>query len=113
MTRVLPGLPDKAEDTTELKVRRISFGEEYEQVRKAGLNNKLRTWKLTYNQQRKDIINMVRDFLVSTDGVEAFYFTPPGDAAPALVRVDGSFSRSFPHQDAAIDFSFGLREVVA
>ena len=112
MPRVLPGMPDRWSETTEVKVRAISYGDGYEQVAKDGLNNQLRKWKVSFSQQRGDVIQIVRDFLHSTEGVEAFHCVPPGATTPALVRLDGNYDRDYQHQNAVVDFSFGLREVV-
>ncbi len=112
--RVFPTdpLPDSVTDDVEPKVKVITYGDGYEQVRKDGLNNQLRTWKLNYKQESYAKIKVIRDFLVSTQGVEAFSYLPPGETVPATVRVSGAFSRSLPHFDRIADFSFSLREVV-
>lgn len=112
MPRTLPGMPDKWNEKTSPKVRVISYGDGYEQIAKDGLNNQLRKWRVSMGQQRGDVIELVRDFLNSTYGVEAFYCTPPGATAPVLVRVDGDYDRDYEHQNAVVSFTFGLREVV-
>ena len=110
--RLMPGLPTDVSETTTPKVRVISYGDGYEQVRPDGLNNQLRKWKVSYKQQSYAVVKTLRDFLVSTKGAEAFHFLPPGESVPALVRVDGSFDRNLPHFDKVADFTFSLREVV-
>lgn len=112
MTKILPTFTGTWNEVSEPKLRKMSYGDGYEQVAPDGINHQLRKWKVSYSQQRGDMVKPIYDFLRDTGGVDAFLCRPPGEVAMVLVRLDGGVSRDFTHQNAVVDLSFSLREVV-
>ncbi|QBH97154.1 phage tail protein [Limnobaculum zhutongyuii] len=69
---------------TEPKVRVVKFGDGYEQRQPNGINNKLRSYSLTFRVPRHEAW-LIDDFLYQHGGVETFLWTPPHRYEPIKV----------------------------
>jgi len=69
-----------ATETTEPRVRVAQFGEGYAQRVADGINNRPRSWALTFNRAAADI-DAIAAFLEARGGTESFDWTPPSGAA--------------------------------
>ncbi len=56
------------------------FGDGYEQTAAAGINNKQKTWSVTYNTMDESTANTVLNYLDTVGGHIPFYATPRGEA---------------------------------
>lgn len=68
--------PDSAQPNVQPNVKRVRFGDGYEQRQPAGLNHQRRTYSLTFSD-RHDIIKDIDDFLTAHAGVTAFQWFAP------------------------------------
>jgi phage-related protein len=76
----------------EPKVRRMSFGDGYEQRAAFGINRQPRAWALTWEGKNNTDAAAIISFFEARGGVENFSWTPPvGSAGKWVVR---SWNRS-------------------
>lgn len=68
-----------------MRVDVVQFGDGYAQRRPAGLNSVRRKWTPRWSPLRLEQKEVLYDFLVSRQGVHAFYFQPK--TSSSLVRV--------------------------
>ena len=68
-----------------MRVDTVQFGDGYAQRRPAGLNNVRRKWSPSWSPLRVEQKDALYEFLISRQGVYAFYFHPKTNAE--LVRV--------------------------
>ena len=59
------------------RVRRIEFGDGYEQRTSFGINNIEETYNVTFNKRPRAEIDDIAGYLTSLNGVTAFNFTVP------------------------------------
>ena len=69
------------------RVRTVQFGDGYAQVVQDGLNNETQSWPLSF-EGSMDMIQPIRDFFRRHAGYKSFYWTPPGESAALLFRVE-------------------------
>lgn len=67
------------------RVRRVSFGDGYEQRQGDGINTTPATWDLQFQNRTNTEAATVIDFLEARAAVEAFTWTPPNEVA--AIRV--------------------------
>jgi len=110
----LPYEPDNALDVTHApRVIRAKFGDGYEQRVKDGINHDLQVWNVTYELKGYAMSQTLYSFFKGLGGVDAFVWTPPGDAVQRRFVVR-EFSRSLPYGATAIQtLTFKFEEVVA
>lgn len=92
------------------RVRTVKFGDGYEQRVASGINNQPQVWKISFSKRGDTDVQGVYDFLVARAGVEAFEWTPRGEASPRKF-VCRKWSRKFDHYDVVQGLSFTLEEV--
>lgn len=78
-------------------VKRVRFGDGYEQRRADGINNVRETWSVVMRNERS-VVDPAETFLRARKGVEAFDWTPPGYVSPIRVVCDpeNDLSVSYP-----------------
>lgn len=72
------------------------FGDGYEQRTPDGINNKLRTWNLTFNRVLADIA-AINTFLTDKGGVTSFTWTPSGESEVRVLCREWSQSKISPN----------------
>jgi len=73
--------PDKTMSKTSTpSVRKISFGDGYEQRLASGINNLKQSFTVSFNSRTKEEIDDITGYLDSLNGVTAFNFTIPDNA---------------------------------
>lgn len=72
-------------------VKRVKFGDGYEQRVQFGINNNPQVWNLKFQNRRNVETVEIESFLAARRGVEAFFWTPPR-ATSAIVVVCDSWS---------------------
>lgn len=75
-----------AQGKIDYRVRTAQFGDGYAQSVADGLNNEVQTWPLTF-EGGLNVIQPIKDFFKRHQGYKSFYWTPPGETAPLLFRV--------------------------
>ena len=91
-TPVFPAPPDAPAPTyassssSEFRVREIRFGGGYRQAAPDGINNRVRSYSVAWENVPLAGANVVRDFLDARKGATAFRWTAPGDSEPSLWR---------------------------
>lgn len=89
------------------KVIRATFGDGYEQRTADGINNKARSWTLTFKKIPTEITD-IENFLIARGSVESFTWVPPRGSTG--VWVCDKWQRGVP--DAGYDtISATFREV--
>lgn len=73
---------------TRPRIRKVSFGDGYEQTAQEGLNPLRRTYNARFNARPNADIETVRAFLTRHGGHTPFAFTPPGEAAAIQWRCE-------------------------
>ena len=68
--------PDSVHPNVQPKVKRVRFGDGFEQRQPDGLNNQLRTYNLVFSD-RRDVIKEIDDFLAAHGGVKSFRWRAP------------------------------------
>lgn len=71
----------KPTGTTSLKIKQISFGDNYVQKAGDGLNSKSTNWNISVDNDYDYVIS-VRDFLDDHKGYMSFLWTPPSYPGP-------------------------------
>lgn len=89
-------------------IKKVSFGDGYEQRSPSGLNNILKTYALSFAGSREDCDD-VELFLSSKGGYQSFYWYSPIDYKNILVVCE-SWSKQGSGNTGSLSFSF--REVV-
>lgn len=69
-------------ETPEFRVRKVSFGDGYEQRAPDGINSTRRKWSPVWTMLSEEEKDLLYDFLLARAGVEAFMFNPPPKYAP-------------------------------
>lgn len=67
------------------RVRRVAFGDGYEQRQGDGINTQPAAWDLQFQNRTDAEAAIIMDFLEARAAVEAFNFTPPNEAT--AIRV--------------------------
>jgi len=67
------------------RVRRVAFGDGYEQRQADGINTQPATWDLQFQNRTDTETATIIDFLEARGAVEAFDWTPPNEAS--AIRV--------------------------
>ena len=70
-----------ASESRRPNVRRVQFGDGYEQRLAYGLHTQPAEWRLTFKNRTDTERNNIRDFLEARGAVESFDWTPPGGSA--------------------------------
>lgn len=78
-----PSFPASQESTP--SVRRVTFGDGYEQRLSYGLNTDLKQWDLVFENRTDSERDQILNFLNARKGVEAFNWTPPHGGTRAFV----------------------------
>jgi len=94
----------------EPRVRRVVFGDGYEQRIAAGINNNPQMWALSFTKRSGTDIDGVYNFLETAGGVDNFYWTPRGEATPRKF-VCRKWVRRFDEYDVVQSINFTLEEV--
>jgi len=72
-------IPDRSfTSNTKPRVRRVKFGDAYEQRLRDGLNTVEKKWSLSFVNRTNTDINDLIEFFDDKGGVDYFYWTPPG-----------------------------------
>lgn len=75
-------IPDwGAQEQHRPRVRRVQFGDGYQQRSADGINTKPRSWTLTFGGRTDAERTAILDFLNARGALEAFDWTPPSGAA--------------------------------
>lgn len=69
-----------ATETTTARVLKAQFGDGYSQRIADGINNKPRSWSLSFSKTQTDI-DLILSFLNTEGGVNSFDWTPPRGVA--------------------------------
>lgn len=85
-----------ATENIEPRIRRAQFGDGYAQRVADGINNKPRSWSLTFNRATADI-DAIAAFLTARGSTESFDWTPPSGAAGKWLCA--SWSRPEPSRN--------------
>lgn len=86
-------ISNDSSESTSTNATHISFGDGYEQSVSFGINNSRKSWQCS-RTDKKAVIDEIYRFLIATNGVEAFNFTPLADEPSIKVRLDGEVSRN-------------------
>ena len=74
-------LPDRGmQRNAKPKVRKIQFGDGYEQRTTKGINNVEETYSISFKNRTKQDADNIAGYLISLNGVTAFNFTVPDNA---------------------------------
>lgn len=92
------------------RVRKVAFGDGYEQRTQDGINHNKQMWRLAFTRRSDTDIGGVYDFLEARGGVESFDWTPRGEAS-ARRFVCRKWTRSFDYYDVIQSIRFDLEEV--
>ena len=99
----LPVLPIEPYNTLRVnrtpRVRRIQFGDGYQQRVADGIHNNPQRWSVSYERQRGVDIETLEAFFTGLGGVDAFQWTPPGESSPRAF-VCASTDRDFDEYNA-------------
>lgn len=95
-----------------IKLFEAEFGDGYTQRSAAGLNHIRETWELKFELLSATESASIRTFLQARGAVEAFLYTPPGEAAPVRVTCK-KWKRTFDEADRqtitlTLEQDFGL-----
>ncbi|WP_020185068.1 phage tail protein [Methylopila sp. 73B] len=95
-----------------IKLFEAEFGDGYTQRSAAGLNHIRESWELKFELLTAAESAAIRTFLQARGGVEAFLYTPPGEATPIRVTCK-KWKRTFDEADRqtitlTIEQDFGL-----
>lgn len=102
-------ISNDSSESTSTNATHISFGDGYEQSVSFGINNSRKSWQCS-RTDKKAVIDEIYRFLIATNGVEAFNFTPLADEPSIKVRLDGEISRQ--QQGGNVwQISFNLKQV--
>ena len=93
----------------EPRLRTAGFGDGYEQRVRDGINHNPQKWNISFTKRSGTDIGAVYDFLTARGGVEAFLWTPRGEATPR-VFVCKKWSRRFDNYDVVQGITFTLEE---
>ena len=74
--------------TTAPRVRRVAFGDGYEQRLAFGLNTQPQTYDLVFSYRSNEDADAIEAFLAARGGVESFDWTPPQGGAAIKVVCD-------------------------
>lgn len=91
-------------------VKKIKFGDGYEQRSSFGMNTNLKTYPVTFNNRDISEIDAIDAFLEARGAIESFEWTPPRESAPKMF-VCREWSRKF--LNAAVDSLTAKFEEVA
>lgn len=69
-------------------VKRVKFGDGYEQRIQFGINNNPQVWSLTFKNRDASEATAIDAFLADKAAVYAFYWTPPGSTTQIAVVCD-------------------------
>ena len=83
------------------RVRRVAFGDGYEQRAADGINNNLQTWDLTFSRRTDTEVEAILAFLNLMAGVTSFGWEPPsgGYVAGGYHLVDYVTGKKFVCRD--------------
>lgn len=79
-----------ASETSQPRVRRVQFGDGYEQRLRFGLHTDPKTWRLTFANRTDAERENILGFLEARNGVESFDWTPPRGTAGKYVCSEWS-----------------------
>lgn len=82
-----------AQQAIKPRVRRVAFGDGYEQRQGDGINTQPATWELTFAVRDNTETAAIMTFLSTRAGVESFDWTPPGEST-ALSFVCRDWTRT-------------------
>jgi phage-related protein len=71
-------------------VRRVAFGDGYEQRLAFGLNTQPQVWSLEFRGRTRGEVSAIEAFLRERGAVQAFDWTPPGGVAAKFVCEEWS-----------------------
>jgi len=74
-----------ASESRRPNVRRVQFGDGYEQRLAYGLHTQPAQWRLTFKNRTDTERDNIRDFLEARGAAESFDWTPPGGTAAKWV----------------------------
>lgn len=82
--------------STAPRVRRVQFGDGYQQRVADGINTRQETWNLAFNGLTDTVASEIDTFLVDRNAVEAFDWTTPDGRAIKVVCDEWSRDYSEP-----------------
>lgn len=85
-------IDSSSSETTTHNVNITKFGDGYEQVTSFGINNSRKSWQCSKTDTKQEI-DKIHQFLLATQGVMPFYFTPIKNEPRIKVRLDGQITR--------------------
>ena len=74
-----------ASESSQPSVRKVQFGDGYQQRLRFGLNTDSKTWQLTFTNRTDSQRETILSFLEARGGVESFDWTPPRGTAGKYV----------------------------
>ena len=74
-----------ASESSQPSVRKVQFGDGYQQRLRFGLNTDSKTWQLTFANRTDSERETILSFLEARGGVESFDWTPPRGGAGKFV----------------------------
>ena len=87
-------------------VSMAQFGDGYSQRIRKGINNLNENWKLTFTNNNLVTSAAILAFFVARDGVESFYWTPPGEATQYKVLCSEWSTEYSSHISRTIQATF-------
>ena len=80
---------------TGYRVNVADFGDGYAQAVPDGLNTRMESWDLSFDDYPVSDITTITSFLDARGGYQSFYWTPPDELTPKLWRQDGEYNVSY------------------
>lgn len=73
-------VPDFGANATRTpKVKKIQFGDTYEQRQGEGINTLVESWSLTFSKRDITETSAIDSFLITCSGITSFVWTPPNE----------------------------------
>ena len=102
-------IDSSSSETTNHNVNITQFGDGYEQRTSFGIHNSRKSWQCSKTDKKSEI-DKIYQFLLATEGVMPFYFTPVKNEPRLSVRLDGQITRQKKGGDMW-QISFNLKQV--
>lgn len=92
--------------STKPRVTIAQFGDGYSQRSIVGINSMTREWSISFNSKDINTVNLIENFFIDKQGVEAFNWVPPGETTTYFV-ICTEWSRTYDsHISASLQAKF-------
>lgn len=101
-------IADAVDESADIKVNKVQFGDGYIQDLPKGINNALRVWDVVFADRSLADANAIRDFFVLKAGSTRFTWRPQGFTADVKV-VCQKYSRPLQNRFVGANFVYTIR----